>query len=164
MTEIEKIENKIIESKDLELFLKAWQNQKIVFTNGCFDLLHLGHVDYLAKAKDLGDKLIIGVNTDESVKRLKGEHRPLQDEKSRLHILASLQVVDAVVLFNEDTPYELIKRIQPDVLVKGADYKIENIVGYDVVKEKGGQVCTIEYIDGYSTTAIEQKILKLHNN
>ena len=135
------------------------RNERIVFTNGCFDLLHLGHVDYLAKAKDLGERLIIGVNTDSSVKRLKGEHRPLQDENSRLHILAALQSVDAVVLFDEDTPYELIKEIEPDILVKGADYKIENIVGYDIVVSRGGSVQTIEFIEGYSTTLIEKRIL-----
>lgn len=162
MTELERVKNKIINSENLETILAEWNknNQKIVFTNGCFDLLHLGHVDYLAKAKDMGDKLIIGVNTDESVKRLKGIHRPLQDEQSRLHILASLTFVDAVILFNEDTPYELIKKVQPDVLVKGADYKVEDIVGYDIVCEKGGEIKTITYLEGYSTTSIEQRILK----
>ncbi len=161
MKEIERIESKIICEKDLSNLILKWRekNQKIVFTNGCFDLLHLGHVDYLAKAKDLGDRLIIGVNTDSSVKRLKGDNRPLQDENSRLHILAALHSVDAVVLFDEDTPYELIKKIQPDVLVKGADYKIENIVGYDIVTSRGGSVQTIEFIEGYSTTKIEQRIL-----
>lgn len=161
MKEIERIEHKIICQKDLNNIILKWreENQKIVFTNGCFDLLHLGHVDYLAKAKDLGDRLIIGVNTDSSVKRLKGKNRPLQDENSRLHILAALHSVDAVVLFDEDTPYELIKKIQPDILVKGADYKIENIVGYDIVTSRGGSVKTIEFIEGYSTTKIEQRIL-----
>ena len=161
MKEIERIESKIICQKDLSNLILKWreENQKIVFTNGCFDLLHLGHVDYLAKAKDLGDRLIIGVNTDSSVKRLKGENRPLQDENSRLHILAALHSVDAVVLFDDDTPYELIKKIQPDILVKGADYKIENIVGYDIVTSRGGSVKTIEFIEGYSTTNIEQRIL-----
>lgn len=161
MREIERIESKIICQKDLSNLILKWreENQKIVFTNGCFDLLHLGHVDYLAKAKDLGDRLIIGVNTDSSVKRLKGKNRPLQDENSRLHILAALHSVDAVVLFDEDTPYELIKKIQPDILVKGADYKIENIVGYDIVTSRGGSVKTIEFIEGYSTTKIEQRIL-----
>lgn len=161
MKEIERIEHKIICEKDLNNLILKWreENQKIVFTNGCFDLLHLGHVDYLAKAKDLGDRLIIGVNTDSSVKRLKGENRPLQDENSRLHILAALHSVDAVVLFDEATPYELIKKIQPDILVKGADYKIENIVGYDIVTSRGGSVQTIEFIEGYSTTKIEQRIL-----
>ncbi len=161
MKEIERIKNKIICDKELNSLILKWreENQKIVFTNGCFDLLHLGHVDYLAKAKDLGDKLIIGVNTDSSVKRLKGENRPLQDENSRLHILAALHSVDAVVLFDEDTPYELIKKIQPDTLVKGADYKIENIVGYDIVTSRGGNVETIEFVEGYSTTSIEKRIL-----
>ena len=161
MTQIEQIKRKIVCRKDLKELILKWRNanERIVFTNGCFDLLHLGHVDYLAKAKDLGERLIIGVNTDSSVKRLKGEHRPLQDENSRLHILAALQSVDAVVLFDEDTPYELIKEIEPDILVKGADYKIENIVGYDIVVSRGGSVQTIEFIEGYSTTLIEKRIL-----
>jgi rfaE bifunctional protein nucleotidyltransferase chain/domain len=161
MTQIEQIERKIVCRKDLKELILKWRNanERIVFTNGCFDLLHLGHVDYLAKTKDLGERLIIGVNTDSSVKRLKGEHRPLQDENSRLHILAALQSVDAVVLFDEDTPYELIKEIEPDILVKGADYKIENIVGYDIVVSRGGSVQTIEFIEGYSTTLIEKRIL-----
>lgn len=161
MTQMEQIERKIVYRKDLKKLILKWRNanERIVFTNGCFDLLHLGHVDYLAKAKDLGERLIIGVNTDSSVKRLKGEHRPLQDENSRLHILAALQSVDAVVLFDEDTPYELIKEIEPDILVKGADYKIENIVGYDIVVSRGGSVQTIEFIEGYSTTLIEKRIL-----
>ena len=162
MTQLEVIENKILTNEGFEQRIAQWkkQNLKIVFTNGCFDLLHLGHVDYLAKAKDLGDRLIIGVNTDASVRRLKGEFRPLQDENSRLHLLAALEVVDAVVLFDEDTPYELIKQVQPDVLVKGADYKPESIVGYDIVTSRGGKVETIEYLEGYSTTSIEQRILK----
>lgn len=161
MTQIEQIKRKIVCRKDLKELILKWRNanERIVFTNGCFDLLHLGHVDYLAKAKDLGERLIIGVNTDSSIKRLKGEHRPLQDENSRLHILAALQSVDAVVLFDEDTPYELIKEIEPDILVKGADYKIENIVGYDIVISRGGSVQTIEFIEGYSTTLIEKRIL-----
>lgn len=161
MTQIEQIKRKIVCRKDLKELILKWRNanERIVFTNGCFDLLHLGHVDYLAKAKDLGERLIIGVNTDSSVKRLKGEHRPLQDENSRLHILAALQSVDAVVLFDEDTPYELIREIEPDILVKGADYKIENIVGYDIVVSRGGSVQTIEFIEGYSTTLIEKRIL-----
>jgi rfaE bifunctional protein nucleotidyltransferase chain/domain len=156
------IKSKILSEDNLNILINEWRekNQKIVFTNGCFDLLHLGHIDYLAKSKDLGDKLIIGVNTDDSVRRLKGVYRPLQDENSRLHILAALEFVDAVILFNEDTPYELIKKIQPDVLVKGADYKIEDIVGYDIVTSCGGSVKTIEYLEGYSTTSIEQRILK----
>jgi rfaE bifunctional protein nucleotidyltransferase chain/domain len=140
--------------------VKQWQDsgQKVVFTNGCFDLLHRGHTDYLAKAADLGNKLIIGVNTDASVRRLKGSHRPIQDEESRLFILASLACVDAVILFDEPTPYELIKAVQPDILVKGSDYKPEDIVGYDIVTGRGGEVKTIDFIPGYSTSLIEKRI------
>lgn len=143
--------------------LGVWrfQEKKIVFTNGCFDLLHLGHIDYLAKAKDLGDILVVGVNTDMSVTRLnKGKNRPITDQQSRTTLLASLFFVDAVVLFDEDTPYELIKTVQPDVLVKGSDYEPEEIVGYDVVTAKGGEIKTLDFLQGYSTTLIEQKILK----
>jgi len=141
--------------------LAVWElrGKKIVFTNGCFDLLHLGHIDYLSKAKDLGGILIVGVNTDNSVVRLnKGENRPITNELSRATIIASLFFVDAVVLFDEETPHELIKIVQPDVLVKGSDYKPEDIVGYDVVMAKKGEIRTIDYLEGYSTTAIEQKI------
>jgi len=143
--------------------LGVWrfQEKKIVFTNGCFDLLHLGHIDYLAKAKDLGDILVVGVNTDASVTRLnKGKNRPITDQQSRATLLASLFFVDAVVLFDEDTPYELIKTVQPDVLVKGSDYKPEEIVGYDVVTAKEGEIKTLDFLQGYSTTLIEQKILR----
>lgn len=140
--------------------LLKWRErgESLVFTNGCFDILHRGHTDYLAKAADLGTKLIVGLNTDSSVRKLKGAVRPIQDEQSRLFILASLACVDAVILFDEDTPYELIKLVQPDVLVKGSDYTPENIVGYDVVTDKGGKVVTIDFLPGYSTTAIEKKI------
>ena len=134
------------------------QDKKIVFTNGCFDLLHRGHVDYLAKAADLGDVLILGLNTDASVSKLKGPQRPIQDEQSRLHIIASLGFVDAVVLFDEETPLDLIDLVQPDVLVKGSDYKPEAIVGFDIVKLKGGKIQTIDFIPGYSTSLIEKKI------
>lgn len=157
----QQIQNKILNnSTEFNALLDDWRanNYKIVFTNGCFDLLHRGHVDYLTKARDLGDKLFLGLNTDASVSKLKGEHRPIQDEQSRLHIMASLQCVDAVILFDEETPYELIKSVQPDILVKGADYKPENIVGYDIVTAKGGEVITLEFLEGYSTTSIEKKI------
>ena len=160
MNNLERISNKIVDRQKLKNLLSIWnfQDKKIVFTNGCFDILHLGHIDYLSKAKDQGHILIIGVNTDNSVKRLKGNNRPITDENSRATILASLQFVDAVILFDEDTPYELIKFVQPDVLVKGSDYKPENIVGYDIVKAKNGKVVTIDFLEGYSTTAIEKKI------
>lgn len=162
MTQTEQIRKKILSYDTLAERIALWrkQNQRIVFTNGCFDLLHLGHVDYLAKARDLGDRLLIGVNTDSSVRRLKGPSRPLQDENSRLRILCSMQMVDAAILFDEDTPYRLISLVQPDVLVKGADYKPESIVGYDIVKARGGEVKTIEFLQGYSTTAIEKRIIK----
>ena len=156
------IRKKIFTSADADYqrMLNIWQFQgkKIVFTNGCFDILHLGHIDYLSKAKDLGDVLIIGLNTDLSVSKIKGNNRPIQDENSRAMILASVGFVDAVVFFGEDTPYNLIKITQPNILVKGADYKAENIVGYDIVKNKGGEIITIEFLEGYSTTGIEKKI------
>jgi len=160
MNNLERIHTKIFDRKKLETQLAIWrfQSKKIVFTNGCFDLLHLGHIDYLSKAKDLGDILIIGVNTDNSVRRLKRAARPITDENSRSLIIASLQFVNAVVLFDEDTPYELIKQAQPDVLVKGSDYKPEDIVGYDIVKAKEGEIVTIDYLEGYSTSEIENKI------
>lgn len=152
--------NKILEGKVLKSTLARWrfQNEKIVFSNGCFDIIHPGHIEYLSRARDLGTKLIIGLNTDESVSRLKGPSRPLINQEYRAIMLASLHFVDAVVLFNEDTPYNLIKEVQPDVLVKGADYKPEDIVGYDIVTAKGGSVETIELVDGFSTTEMIQKI------
>ena len=140
--------------------LQVWraQGQKIVFTNGCFDLLHLGHVDYLEKARQLGDRLVLGLNTDASISRIKGPSRPLQDEMSRARVMASLLFVDAVVLFNDNTPLELIKAVQPDILVKGDDYAVEQIVGHEVVMAKGGEVKTVPLVKGYSTTNIVNKI------
>lgn len=139
------------------------QGKKIVFTNGCFDILHAGHVQYLEEASQLGDFLIVALNTDESVQRLdKSPARPLQNEYSRTHVMASLGFVSAVVLFNEDTPKEIIELITPDVLVKGADYTIENIVGADWVIQHGGIVKTIEFLPGFSTSAIERKIIQTH--
>lgn len=161
MNHLETIRKKILNPETLRHTLIRWrfQGKKIVFTNGCFDLLHLGHIDYLSKAADLGDILIVGVNTDKSVRMLeKGDNRPITDENSRAMIMASLHYVDAVALFDEETPYNLIKTVQPDVLVKGSDYKVEDVVGYDIVKAKGGKVVSIDLVPGYSTTAIEQKI------
>ena len=155
------INQKVLVKYSLSLKLDDWKqsNKKVVFTNGVFDLLHLGHIDYLGKAKDNGDILIVGVNSDISASRLgKGTNRPITDEKSRSTIIAALQFVDAVILFDEDTPLELITIIQPDVLVKGSDYKPEDIVGYDVVMANGGSIKTIEFLSGYSTTAIEKRI------
>ena len=161
MSKHSSVRTKMMETQQaLQSQLALWRREKqtIVFTNGCFDILHRGHVDYLAKAADLGNKLIIGVNTDASVSKLKGPHRPIQDQESRMLILASLAFVDAVILFDEPTPYELIKLVQPDILVKGSDYQVENIVGYDIVQAKGGEIKTIDFIPGYSTSAIESKI------
>lgn len=131
---------------------------KIVFTNGCFDILHLGHVDYLSKAADFGKILIIGLNTDNSVKKIKGNGRPLNNEKARAILLASLGFVNAVVLFDEDTPYDLIKIIRPDILVKGGDYEPEKIVGCDIIKETGGEIITVDIQKGYSTSLLIEKI------
>ena len=160
-THFEIIQSRILKKENITPFLVSSRikNKKIVFTNGCFDILHLGHVDYLSKAADCGDVLIVGVNSDSSVKRLsKGPSRPIQDEHSRASIIASLHFVDVVVVFDEETPYELIKFIQPDVLVKGADYKVEQIAGHDIVLQRGGEVKLIELVKGYSTSAIEGKI------
>lgn len=136
----------------------AANGEKVVFTNGCFDILHYGHLHYLAQARDLGDRLVIGLNSDASVKRLKGEHRPIQAIQTRLMMLASLAFVDAVVCFDEDTPLTLINTIQPDILVKGGDYKPTEIVGATEVMMAGGTVKVLSFIPGYSTSAIEQKI------
>lgn len=158
----QQVKSKIIQSSQLDDIIGKWKNagEKIVFTNGCFDIIHQGHIDYLSKARDLGTKLIIGVNTDRSVSAIKGAHRPIQDEYSRMTILAAMEFVDAVILFDEDTPITLITRVIPDILVKGSDYKAEEIVGYDVVVGNGGKVETLDFLEGFSTSAIERKITK----
>ena len=159
MSQLNNISNKLLSLEDLLLNLPVWKQQgKIVFTNGCFDILHLGHLDYLGKASELGHKLIVGLNTDSSVKRLKGASRPVNNEYARAMTLANLAVVDAIVLFEEDTPYELIKRIVPNVLVKGSDYLVEEIVGHEIVLGNGGSVITINLLEGYSTTCIIEKM------
>ncbi|WP_338813789.1 D-glycero-beta-D-manno-heptose 1-phosphate adenylyltransferase [Bernardetia sp. Wsw4-3y2] len=149
--------------ENLQKKVEIWKfnNQNVVFTNGCFDILHLGHIDYLEKSAALGKKLVIGVNTDASVKTLnKGKERPINDEYARMRLLAALSFVDAVILFGEPTPLEIITALKPNILVKGNDYTIENIVGADVVLKNGGEVKTIELVEGYSTTKIIDKILK----
>jgi len=149
--------------------LIVWRffGKKVVFTNGCFDIIHRGHIDYLAKASDLGGSLVIGINSDASVKRQgKGDARPLQDEQTRAMILASLHFVSGVIIFEEDTPKDIVEFVNPDVLVKGADYDADvtdpsdkrYIVGSELVRANGGIVKTIDYLEGFSTTAIEQKI------
>ena len=160
MSELQRIEDKIKKQNEAKSIVEKWidNGEKVAFTNGCFDIVHRGHVEYLSKAKDLGTKLVLGLNTDASVRRLKGEGRPVVDEQSRAILLAALQFIDLVVFFDEDTPYELIKALQPDILVKGSDYKAEDIVGYDVVTAKGGKVETIDFVEGFSTTTIVEKI------
>ena len=152
----ESVDYKIVNFEKIENISRHLQseNKKIVFTNGCFDILHVGHVKYLQKAKELGDILIIGVNSNDSVKRLKGSSRPINDEYDRAYLLASLEVADYIVIFEEDTPYELIKRVEPDILVKGKDYEGKEVVGSDIAKE----VKLIEFVNGKSTTKIIEKI------
>ncbi len=159
---MEESAHKIVSLPEAKTKVKTWQQagQKVVFTNGCFDLIHLGHVDYLEKARALGQKLVLGLNTDDSVSRFKGPERPLQDQNSRARVLAAMQFIDLVVFFNEDTPLSLISELVPDVLVKGSDYLTENIVGADVVQKAGGEVKTIDFVPGYSTTRIVEKIKK----
>lgn len=148
------IRSKIITEEKLSYILSycRFKDNKIVFTNGCFDIIHRGHIEYLIKASELGSVLIIGLNTDKSVNKLKGAGRPVQDETTRAMILASFSFVDHIVVFDDETPAKLIEFIKPDILVKGGDYKPEDIVGYDIVKGKGGQVVTIDYISGYSSS------------
>lgn len=154
--------NKITDLSSLQKQVQNWQREgkKVVFTNGVFDLLHIGHITYLAKAAELGDKLIIGLNADSSVKLIKGESRPVNDQNSRAAILAALFFVDALVVFEEDTPLNLISTLLPDILVKGADYSVENIVGAKEVIANGGEVKTINFVEGYSSTSIIERIRK----
>ena len=160
MKKFEALQAKLFSEETIIKQISIWrsENKKIVFTNGCFDIIHRGHIDYLSKAADEGDVLIIGLNTDRSVSKLKGPHRPISDELSRAYILASFFFVNAIVLFDEETPYNLINTIKPDTLIKGSDYKIEEIIGYDILKSYGGKVKTISFLDGFSTSLIENKI------
>jgi rfaE bifunctional protein nucleotidyltransferase chain/domain len=153
------IQNKLIKPDDIDRLLSLWRfkNEQIVFTNGCFDVLHLGHLKYLADAADLGTKLFIGLNTDASVSRLKGSSRPINNQESRALVLAGFQFIDAIFYFDDDTPYELIKQVKPQVLVKGGDYKPEDIVGYDIVSKSGGEVVTIDFVEGFSSSSIIKK-------
>lgn len=157
---ITKIKSKIFTNSQIIEKYKFWksQKQKIVFTNGCFDVLHYGHFYYLAKAKSFGDKLIVAINSDKSVKKLKGESRPINSEEYRAYAIASLEAVDAVVVFNELTPAEIISKIIPDILVKGGDYNIQNIVGADQVIKSGGKVEIVKFVEGCSSSKIIKKI------
>lgn len=158
---LHKIQNKIKSQTDLILQVKHWKatNQKVVFTNGCFDLLHYGHVYYLAQAKELGDKLIVAINSDESIRKLKGNHRPINTVETRTFLLASMEMIDALIVFEDDTPIPLLKLLEPQILVKGGDRKtLDEIVGADVVLDYGGTVKSLAFKPGYSTTQIEEKI------
>ena len=160
MKHLNSIQNKIYTLSDLKTRIEQWKSakEKIVFTNGCFDILHKGHLEVLAKTADLGNRLIIELNSDSSIKNLKGGNRPIVDENSRAILLAALSFVDAVVLFSEQTPLNLIAEIKPNILAKGGDYKITEIVGHEVVQQNGGEVITIPLIEGFSSTNIIDKI------
>lgn len=147
-------------SEKTESFLEKNKNKRIVFTNGCFDILHAGHVSYLNEAKSLGDLLIVGLNSDASVKRLKGDSRPINNEAERKFILENLKAVDCVEIFEDDTPLELIKSVRPSLLVKGGDWQISQIVGSDFVLANGGEVKSLKFVDGLSTTGTIDKILQ----
>ena len=159
-TQLELIEEKIISRDQIVKQVNLWRflNNRIVFTNGCFDILHRGHIEYLAAAADLGNKLIIGLNSDDSVSRLKGSDRPINSFQDRALALAALRFTDAVVEFNEDTPLNSIRMILPDVLVKGGDYSREHIVGANDVEAHGGEIAIISFTEGYSTTSFLKKI------
>ena len=134
------------------------QKKKVIFSNGCFDLIHLGHIEVLARASDLGDVLIVAINSDKSIKKIKGNKRPILKEESRLKQIAALEFVDAVLLFDEDNPYETIKSLLPNVIVKGGDYYSEDVIGNNLVKQSGGEVVIVPLTKGYSTTTIFDKI------
>ena len=157
---LNKLKAKIFNIKDLAKIINEWRlnGDKIVFTNGCFDLIHLGHLEILARSADLGDKLIVGINSDMSIKKIKGNSRPIIEEDSRAKQLAAMEFIDAVILFNEDTPYELINILKPDILTKGGDYKKNDIVGNQLINKEQGEVVIIPLTQGYSTTAILEKI------
>ncbi len=160
MSHLKRINNKIFSTERISRQVDIWKNygKEIVFTNGCFDIIHRGHIEVLARAADLGDKLIVGLNTDASIQKLKGKDRPIIQENSRAILLAALDFIDAIVLFSEETPLDLINTIKPDILAKGGDYKIDTIVGHDIVKENGGEVILIPFVDGFSSTNIINKI------
>ena len=160
MSSLKKIKNKIFDLDSLKNKVISWKKigYKIVFTNGCFDIMHKGHIELLSKSSDLGDKLIIGLNSDSSVQKLKGNSRPIIDENSRAIALAALSFVDAIVLFSEENPINLISTLTPDILAKGGDYEIRTIVGHEIVQKNGGEVILIPFVDGFSSTNIINKI------
>ena len=160
MNNLRNIKSKIYSLSNLKIQSDKWKEngEKTVFTNGCFDLVHRGHVEVLANIADLGDRLIIGLNSDSSIKNLKGENRPIIDENSRAILLASLQFVDAIIFFSDESPHKLIETLVPDILAKGGDYKVTEIAGHEVVLENRGEVILVPFIDGFSSTNIVEKI------
>ena len=160
MSHLKTLNSKVYYLDTLTNQVKQWKmaGKKVVFTNGCFDIIHRGHIEVLARTADLGDKLIIGLNSDQSIQKIKGEDRPVIDEQSRAILLAALSFVDAIVLFSEDTPLELISALLPNVLAKGGDYEIETIVGHEIVQKNGGKVKLVPFLDGFSSTTIIDKI------
>ena len=162
MSHLNNIYNKIHNLKDLKIQMERWKQagNEVVFTNGCFDIIHKGHIEVLARSADLGDKLIIGLNSDKSIQKLKGKDRPIIDEQSRAILLSALSFVDAIIFFSEATPLKLISTLLPDVLVKGGDYEIETIVGHEIVQQNGGKVKLVPFLDGFSSTTIIDKIKK----
>lgn len=160
MSHLNTLKNKIFTLVELKTQVESWKNsvEKVVFTNGCFDIVHRGHIEVLARTADLGSKFIIGLNSDSSIKKLKGDDRPIINEQSRAILLASLSFVDAVVLFSEETPINLISTLVPDVLAKGGDYEIKTIVGHEIVQKNGGKVILVPFVDGFSSTNIIDKI------
>ena len=160
MSHLNNIYNKIHNLKDLKIQMERWKQagNEVVFTNGCFDIIHKGHIEVLARSADLGDKLIIGLNSDKSIQKLKGKDRPIIDEQSRAILLSALSFVDAIILFSEATPLKLISTLIPDVLAKGGDYEIETIVGHEIVQQNGGKVKLVPFLDGFSSTTIIDKI------
>ena len=160
MSHLKTLNSKVYNLDALTNQVEQWKmaGKKVVFTNGCFDIIHRGHIEVLARTADLGDKLIIGLNSDQSIQKLKGEDRPIIDEQSRAILLAALSFIDAIVLFSEDTPLKLISALLPDVLAKGGDYEIETIVGHEIVQKNGGKVKLVSFVDGFSSTTIIDKI------
>ena len=160
MSHLNKLNNKTYSLEKLENKVTAWKQagEEVVFTNGCFDIIHRGHIEVLAQTADLGSKLIVALNSDSSIQKLKGKNRPIIDEQSRAILLASLSFVDAVILFSDDTPINLISTLLPDVLAKGGDYEIKTIVGHKIVQDNGGQVILVPFVDGFSSTTIIDKI------
>ncbi|MCD4818248.1 MAG: D-glycero-beta-D-manno-heptose 1-phosphate adenylyltransferase [Candidatus Cloacimonetes bacterium] len=153
---------RIISIEEFSELKKTLKKEKIVFTNGCFDIIHAGHIQYLKEARELGNILIIGMNSDKSVKRLKGSSRPINNQKDRAIVLSSIRYVDYVIFFDEDTPFELIKQVEPNILVKGGDWKIQEIVGSDIVQQSGGIVKSLSFKQGNSTTDVIGKIIEIH--